>query len=95
MNFEEQYCKAERDYDAHREELLMTTKDDQIDNSKWQSFFETDVRYWSTAMIKQAQGDLIDELNRRPGAYDYPIGDKVRDAFAKKVQEIEDMKEPF
>ena len=45
----------------------MTTEDDQIDNSKWQSFFETDVRYWSDAMLKQAMGDLIDEQNARPG----------------------------
>ena len=66
MNWEEHYCQAERDYDAHREELLMTTKDDQIDNSKWQSFFETDVRYWSDPMLKQAMGDLIDEQNARP-----------------------------
>ena len=67
MNWEEHYCQAERDYDAYREELLMTTKDDQIDNSKWQAFFETDVRYWSDAMLKQAMGDLIDEQNARPG----------------------------
>ena len=89
MNWEEIYCQAERDYDFHKEELLMTTEDDQIDNSKWHSFIDTDVRYWSNAMLKQAMGDLIEEMNKRPGK-DKSKGEIACDEFMSQAQEIAD-----
>ena len=98
MNWEEIYCQAERDYDAMKEEKLLEsvhTADEQKDMSQCHDFHDRVLRYASNAVLKEFQGMIIDELNRRPGAYDYPIGDQVRADFAKKVQEIEDMKEPF